>query len=394
MQSLEPGSCRPSFVVLTNIPTPYRTYFFDLLSDALGNRGWELEVWYMARTEKGRFWRLDSSTFRHKHRLLPGCTVNLGRSHWHFNPTVAIELQRKAPTILLVAGAWHLPTNVLALLLSSRKRTFRLFWSESHLQSSQHSNFFTNVLRRALLSPYAAFVCPGQRAADYIKHFVRHPRIIELPNTVDSSAFAAEVLSRRESKSHIKFHLDIHEKRRVLLIPARLISEKGVLPFLQSVHFLPERQRSAITILVAGDGPLRPTLAAWCEAHAELDVRLLGHLEQDRLLDLYAMADGFALPSLSDPNPLAVVEALWAELPLLLSTRVGNVPETLSVGVNGWSFDTQDTLSIQRVVAEWAGRSPLELSVLGRASGQIARRFQIHAVIERFLEQLHAVRAI
>ena len=45
------------------------------------------------------------------------------------------------------------------------------------------------------------------------------------------------------------------------------------------------------------------------------------------------------LPSLSDPNPLTCIEALWSGLPLFISKHCGNYPEVIKTAVNGYAFD-------------------------------------------------------
>lgn len=60
------------------------------------------------------------------------------------------------------------------------------------------------------------------------------------------------------------------------------------------------------------------------------------------MIALYAMSDVFLLPSLSDPNPLSCIEALWAGLPMLISCHCGNYPEVVRLGENGYVFDYDD----------------------------------------------------
>ena len=105
------------------------------------------------------------------------------------------------------------------------------------------------------------------------------------------------------------------------------------------------------------------------------------------MLKLYAQADGFCLPSLSDPNPLATIEALWARLPLLLSNRVGNHPECLEEAQNGFLFDPQEASSIVTAVTRWLMLSPQEFDAYGAHSTQIARQnFSPEDCIRDFLD--------
>jgi glycosyltransferase involved in cell wall biosynthesis len=107
------------------------------------------------------------------------------------------------------------------------------------------------------------------------------------------------------------------------------------------------------------------------------------------MLTLYAQADGFCLPSLSDPNPLSVIEALWAGLPLLLSTKVGNHPECLEQGKNGFAFDPLKASSVQRAISNWMALSPDELADFGKRSKLTAyANFWPYTVIPSFIEQI------
>jgi glycosyltransferase involved in cell wall biosynthesis len=76
------------------------------------------------------------------------------------------------------------------------------------------------------------------------------------------------------------------------------------------------------------------------------DIRMLGYLSQQQTLGIYSVANFLLLPSYSDPNPLTCIESLWSGLPLFVSDHVGNFPETVKEGVNGYvfSFGNENTV--------------------------------------------------
>ena len=121
-----------------------------------------------------------------------------------------------------------------------------------------------------------------------------------------------------------------------MLCPARLSVAKGLLEFIELFKESPKTQM--FTILVPGNGELEEQIIAKITATG-IDMRLLGYKKQNEMVELYAIADVFLMPSLSDPNPLTCVEALWSGLPLIVSTHVGNYPEVIKQGVNGYVFD-------------------------------------------------------
>ena len=76
----------------------------------------------------------------------------------------------------------------------------------------------------------------------------------------------------------------------------------------------------------------------------------MGYKNQDEVIELYAACDFFLMPSLSDANPLTCVEALWAGKPLLVSNHVGNYPEAISEGNNGYVFSYEDSKGLDEIL--------------------------------------------
>jgi glycosyltransferase involved in cell wall biosynthesis len=357
-------------VCLTNIPTPYRLSFFARLSDEFARRGWNFEAWFMAHSEPGRHWRFEDKDFRFQCKIFPGLSPYFRGASFHINPGVFLQLLAKPPDILLAGGAWLMPTTILASLAA--RRAYRVFWSESQFLSTTHADSLTNGIRSFLLRRYHAVAVPGILAREYIQHFAPHKPLVTLPNLVDPTVYGDRVRQLRNQRSALRQRLSLSDRKRVLLISARLLPTKGILPFLNALLSLPGELSGRLTVLLAGEGELRDTIENWIGDHPSPEVVSLGQQTQEQMCKLYALSDGFALPSYSDPNPLSVIEALWAGLPVILSDRVGNHHETLVAHRNGWLFSTDDTASICSSVASWLKLSDSELFKYGESSSTIA----------------------
>lgn len=86
-------------------------------------------------------------------------------------------------------------------------------------------------------------------------------------------------------------------------------------------------------ILLAGDGELRDGLANLAtELGIESRVHFLGN--RTDVPELLAASDAFLLSSVQEANPLCVMEAMAAGLPVI-ATAVGGVPELVESGVHG-----------------------------------------------------------
>jgi glycosyltransferase involved in cell wall biosynthesis len=197
--------------------------------------------------------------------------------------------------------------------------------------------------------------------------------VFKLPNTVNESIFLDRVDRLKAQRFRLRSEFHLLPDRRVLLIPARLMPRKGILPFLSAFEMWKAKQKETVTLLIAGDGELRSALEEWTRAHHLCDVRLLGHVDESAMAKLYALSDGLALPSYIDPNPLSVIEALWAGLPLLLSDKVGNWPEALRQGQNGWVYNVDRPSSVQAALENWVAPREHQEAIIEGISKQVAR---------------------
>ena len=356
-------------ILLTNIPTPYRVHFFKRVSEAFAQAGWTFEVWFMARSERGRFWTFADDDFTFPHKFLPGTSFVIRNTTFHLNLSVLSLIRRQRPAIVICAGAWTLPTVWLALIARACPIWF---WSESHFMSSQSPTGMIEAMRRLILRRFDGFFVPGILARDYVASRVHGRPIVQLPNTVEEDALNWSDAERQQSRKSIRQTLEIPDGSRMLLLSAHLTARKGVLEFLRGFAELSQHEQNQIVVVVVGDGPERNALERQASSSSANRVHFVGHHTFDQARRFYAAADGFLLPSLADPNPLVVVEALWAGLPLLLSNRVGNHPEALLEGANGWLFDPVEPQSVANALRSWLNAPADTLLRFGAESRQLA----------------------
>lgn len=388
----EPGANAPRLVVVNNLPTPYRSYTFGALHDEMERRGFRLEVMYMASGESGRYWTFSPEDWRYTGRVVGGLHMRLRGTELHLNPGIWLDFARRPPAWLLVAGSWHYP-SILGLYLMrpwSRRRTAFLAWAEANHRASRYSGGAVGRLRRALFSSADGLVIPGRIARETItEHWaVRAPRFFQLPNLVDEAVFRDKVAAQRPQQEALRRRHGIPEDRRVLFWSARLKeSDKGILNFLQAVEPL----LGSVTILIAGEGPDRPTVEHWLGERPHVDVRLKGHMPQNEIVECLALSDAALLPSLRDPNPLTIIEALWAALPVYASVNCGNWPETIHHGENGWLVDPSDPQNLRDCFAALMACSQDQLAAMGQQSLAIAgQEFDSRLTISRFMDALVA----
>ena len=374
-----------SLVVLTNIPTPYRTAFFDALAEEASRAGKRFHVLYCAKTEPGRHWPYDPSKMRHAHTVLRGFHRSLTGIHAHLNPGVLAELNLLKPDTLLVAGSWNTPTMLIAGLNIYSPHPRRFFWSEGHADAALHKGGLIAWVRRRVYRTFDGFAVPNAKSAEWALEQAGSPRpIVTLPNAIDAKFFARPSAGARAESRQA---LGLEVEGRVLVQVSALSQRKGVVDLAEKFLALPEAERRGAKLLFVGDGELRGALDALAGKSAGA-IRMLGQLPPEEVRRVLWAADAFILNTRLDPNPLSAIEAAAAGLPVVMSAAAGNVREVVEVPNAG--FVIRDPADASEALRSVLAASDVELAAMGERAAQVARtQFDAVAVARSLVKQLY-----
>ncbi|HMG74676.1 MAG TPA: glycosyltransferase [Pyrinomonadaceae bacterium] len=137
---------------------------------------------------------------------------------------------------------------------------------------------------------------------------------------------------------------------RVVLSVGRLSREKAHIDLLEAFTLLRETKPDiSLKLIIVGDGPERARLETVAESLGCKDrVAFAGQVSD--VQPFYAMADVFALPSLSEGSPNVLLEAMAANVPIV-ATAVGGVPEMVSTNESGLLVPPNDPPSLAAALA-------------------------------------------
>lgn len=141
---------------------------------------------------------------------------------------------------------------------------------------------------------------------------------------VDTSLFHA---GKRSLALRSSWKADDHTI--VLLSVGRLAAEKNLDLIVQTYHALKSKKRS-VKLVFAGDGPYRHHLQAKCP-----DAIFAGMCSHEQLAELYASADLFLFPSLTETFGNVTLEALASGTPVL-AFDCAAASELVQDSRNGW----------------------------------------------------------
>jgi glycosyltransferase involved in cell wall biosynthesis/peptidoglycan/xylan/chitin deacetylase (PgdA/CDA1 family) len=192
-------------------------------------------------------------------------------------------------------------------------------------------------------------------------------------NGVDADAFASaawpavEALAGRPSL--------------VIGTVARLAPEKGLLRLIEAFARL-RSARADVRLLIAGEGPERPSLEALTRRLAlDESVTFLGF--QEHVAGVLARLDVFALSSLTEGIPLALLEAMGRGLPVV-ATRVGGVPEVVVEEESGLLVPADDSAALAAALGRLAGDPELRVRLGAAAATRVRQHFSLEATARAY----------
>ena len=373
-----------SLVVLTNIPTPYRTAFFDALAEAAACAGKRFHVLYCAKTEPGRHWPYDPSKMKHAHTVLRGFHPSLTGIQAHLNPGVLAELNLLKPDTILLAGAWNTPTMLIAGLNIYSPAPRRFFWSEGHADAALHKSGLIAWLRRRVYRTFDGFAVPNVKSAEWAIAQAGSARpVVNLPNAIDAVFFKRP---SGDARSSARQKLGLPAEGRVLVQVSALTERKGVLPLAKTFLGLSDADRAGARLVFVGEGEQRSELEVLA-AQSAGSIRLLGQLPSEEVRQALWAADVFVLNTRLDPNPLSAIEASAAGLPVVMSAAAGNISEIVEAPNAG--FVIRDPADPTEALRSVLSASDAELAVMGVRAATNAQRFDATAVARSLIKQLY-----
>lgn len=231
-------------------------------------------------------------------------------------------------------------------------------------------------------------------ATPHGKHLVNNERfpaekVFVIPNGVDVARFRP----RAECRAALRYELGVPSDAPLVGIVAALRPEKNHALFLQAARLVKEKRPTAHFVIV-GDGPERPAIES---LRSELGLQHCVHLLGTRsdTPELLAAWDAFALTSHNEANPVSILEALAAGVPVV-ATRVGSIPETVVPGETGYLATPGNAAEVAEHLETLLADRPRAMQLGNTGRERVIARWSLAAMVQGYtqlIEEIYASKA-
>ncbi len=324
---------RTGVAIITPNPTPYRVGLFRRIAQF---EDIALKVYFLTGDSPTRPWKVDLGGFEHE--FLPEVSIPVGgkdKARYRINPSILSRFAERPPAVTVIAGYNHFTTQ-LAIIYSVLNGIPWCLMSESHIAKKRSR--FKVAVKHLLLAPVlrtmSVAMVTGTLSRKYMESMGIPPeRCFVVANTPDVTALKDAAARLAPERDKVRTRFGVGGKKTILFV-GRLLEVKGVRVLFDAFEKA-RTKRSDLALLVVGDGAGRKTFEQLAESKGLWDAHFLGFRSQEELPEIYAAADLFVLPSLSEPWGVVVNEAMASGLPIVASDQVGAAADLVEDGQNG-----------------------------------------------------------
>jgi len=206
-----------------------------------------------------------------------------------------------------------------------------------------------------------------------ISYGISSERVVVIPNGIDVNAISAKLVGKREREG-----ID-------LLFVGRLAPEKAPLVLLEALTLL---DSPLVRLYMAGSGPQESMIRDFILDNGLNDqVKLLGHLQRSEIEKLYLTCDLLCVPSINDPLPTVVLEAMSIGLPVVAS-GIDGIPFMIDDSVNGLLVSPNKPKELSEAINRLAGSATFRKELAKAAQKKIIDRFSLDAVTKQLVDKI------
>lgn len=302
-------------------------------------------------------------------------------------PKIEQELDDYNADAVIIYGYWQrFQKRVRKWAKSRRRLVYYISDSENHGHETRIKRLLKSFRQRRLFRGIDRFFTVGNANEFYYhRHGVATHRMTRMQFSIDVDLYETAYKQRKELRKETRQALNISDDCTVIATAGKLVPWKRQRDAVKAMARLDSEIKA--TLLVLGSGPDEEALKRSAEGQCTNRVRFEGFVTPDELPKYYSAADIYLHCSDYEPHSLAISEAIYMGLPLIISDQCGSYGplDDLQPGINGFVYPTRQVDSLASTIKTLSSNIPMQ-KAFAKASREYAVAAQERAH-DRFLVQ-------
>lgn len=298
-----------------------------------------------------------------------------------------------SPDVVVVYGySQPLQRRAIRWSRSNRRPLAMIADSELRGKRSWPRRLAKAIVLPKILDEIDVFLSVGDANESYYRNYgVADTKLVRCFFPIDVKAFDAAAPARAEARARVRAELGIPASHAVILMVGKLVHWKRQLDLVSFSNWV-QGTSHEVTVVLAGSGPEEQALKARAAKIGAGGVVFAGFVSPAKLVDYYASADVYVHCSENEPHSLAISEAIYSGLPVVLSDRCGSYGPSDDVrrGLNGDVYPCGNVERLSSALMKIVHRHDLR-DAMGRESERIGRANQALAHGRALMQALEVI---
>lgn len=340
----------------TNIPSPYRVEFFNLLCE---NN--EVTVLFDKRGEKkekrNKLWYKDN---KYKFR-----TINIP----NFGLFKLNKILKEKYDIVIIGTYATLNGAFLNILLRMKKIKFFINADGGFVPKKE--SFISKFLKHYFLSTANYYLSTGNETNKYLTYYgAKEENIFIYPFTslLENEILQKPILYEEKMQLRIK---NKYNYERIFVSVGSFIKRKGYDLFLEAIK---KEKFHNTAFLIIGGGEEKENLENYIKTNNIENVFLIDFCSKEKIMNYYKMSDIFFFPSREDIWGLVINEAMSCGLPIISSDNVIASKELLE---EKYLYNCDDINILKNLIRKMNDKSNEKLYEIGMKNIEKIKEYTI-----------------
>jgi glycosyltransferase involved in cell wall biosynthesis len=266
-------------------------------------------------------------------------------------PNLEQELNKFKPDLVIQYGRiykfnrrlrkWLRNNNVISGYISD---------SENRNKEFRYKRFVKKFIMSSYFKKIDLFLSVGDANEDYyISNGVPKENILRMNFSIDIKNFDKHFAIKEFYRSEFRNSFEISQSDIVLSVVGKLVEWKSQIHLIKALQII-EKSNPELKfhLLIAGSGPTENLLKIEASRLKNNTAHFLGFVDPIQLPKVYAASDIYIHPSLFEPHSLAVSEAIYMGLPVIISSTSGSYGpmDDVRIGLNGEKYSFGEIQSL------------------------------------------------
>ncbi|MBW4890093.1 glycosyltransferase family 4 protein [Mucilaginibacter sp. HMF5004] len=300
-----------------------------------------------------------------------------------FNPGIISYLRKKPKSILVIHG-WAYATHIMAIIagkLTGHTVCIRAETPQNQeLLKNKYITFLKHLYLRFIFMFADKFLYVGKQNKLFYKALgKKETNLVFTPYSVDNKRFRS--IFEETLKNVAREKLNLPAATNIILYSGKYITKKNPLDILKAFSLMDNENA---TLVMVGDGELRPQMETFITGHRLNDkVVLTGFINQSLIPLYYRAADVFVMCSgLGETWGLSVNEAMNFGLPVIVSDTCGSSYDLVKNEVNGRVFETGNIEQLQKAMEDFVSKPDADRVTISQNSLAIIDQYSYVQIAE------------